>query len=77
MEAHIALVKDLLATGLTQQSLGKLLGKSQAWVGAVVAGKFADIKWSEGAALRQLHAERCQPKVGAGDTAPETHQEAT
>jgi predicted transcriptional regulator len=76
MKAHISLVKDLLASGLTQQSLGVLLGKSQAWVGAVLAGKFSDIKWSDGEALRKLHAERCQPKVGAGDTASETRQEA-
>lgn len=68
METHITLVKDLLAGGLTQQALGDLLGKSQAWVGAVLAGKYSDIKWSDGEALRKLHAERVN-KVGASDTA--------
>jgi hypothetical protein len=63
MEAHITLVKDLLAGGLTQQALGDLLGKSQAWVGAVLAGKYSDIKWSDGEALRKLHAERCPSAV--------------
>ena len=62
MEAHITLVKDLLAGGLTQQALGDLLGKSQAWVGAVLAGKYSDIKWSDGEALRRLHAARCTPE---------------
>lgn len=76
MDAHINLVKDLLASGLTQQALGDLLGKSQAWVGAVLANKYSDIKWADGEALRKLHAERCPPKVGAGDTAPEPHKEA-
>lgn len=66
MDTHITLVKDLLTSGLTQQALGDLLGKSQAWVGAVLAGKYSDIKWADGEALRKLHAERC-PKVGAGD----------
>lgn len=61
METHITLVKDLLAGGLTQQALGDLLGKSQAWVGAVLAGKYSDIKWSDGEALRKLHADRCHP----------------
>lgn len=75
METHITLVKDLLAGGLTQQALGDLLGKSQAWVGAVLAGKYSDIKWADGEALRKLHADRCQ-KVGADTTAPEPHQEA-
>lgn len=61
MDTHIALVKELLASGLTQQALGGLLGKSQAWVGAVLAGKFSDIKWSDGEELRRLHAERFPP----------------
>lgn len=63
---HISLAKDLLAGGLTQQQLGNLLGRSQAWVTALVAGKYSDIRWSDGEALRRLHAERCSaPKVHA------------
>ena len=60
------------AGGLTQQQLGNLLGRSQAWVTALVAGKYSDIRWSDGEALRRLHAERCH---AAPDMA-EPHQEA-
>ena len=56
-------MKALLADGLTQQALGELLGKSQAWVGTVLANKYSDIKWSDGEALRKLHAERFPENV--------------
>lgn len=58
MDDHKEIVRELLATGLTQKELGALLGKSQAWVGAVLAGKYFDLKWTEGQRLRALHAER-------------------
>lgn len=76
MKTHSTIVKDLLDTGLTQLQLGQMLGRSQGWVGAVLREEYGDIKWSEGDALRKLHADRC-PIVGAATTAPsETHQEA-
>lgn len=72
MNTHISLIRELLATGLTQKALGELLGKSQAWVGAVLAGKFDDIKWGDGEALRALHAERCGKPSPAPDDTPQT-----
>lgn len=59
------LIIDLQAAGLSQSAIGAELGKSQAWVCAVLAGQYADLKWSDGEALRKLHAA----KVGAGGTA--------
>lgn len=60
----ITLISDLSAAGMSQTAIGSALGKSQAWVCALAAGQYADIKWSDGEALRRLHAE----KLGAGDT---------
>ena len=60
-----SLISDLRAKGMSQQAIGAALGKSQAWVCAVIAGQYADLKWADGEKLRALHAE----KVGAGDTA--------
>lgn len=58
MNQHASLVQELLDSGLTQKQLGALLEKSQAWVGAVLAGKFSDVKWKDGEALRRLRSER-------------------
>lgn len=52
---------------MSQAAIGEALGKSQAWVSAVLKGQYDDLKWSDGEALRKLHAE----KVGAGDPAKE------
>lgn len=52
---------------MSQSAIGAAVGKSQAWVSAVGKGEYDDLKWSDGEALRKLHAE----KVGAGDTAKE------
>lgn len=43
---------------MSQQEVGAAIGKSQAWVSAVLAGQYADLKWSDGEKLRSLHAER-------------------
>lgn len=67
-----SLIADLQGAGMSQTAIGVTLGKSQAWVCAVGAGKYADLKWSDGEALRRLHAE----KVSPGDTPPEDHREA-
>lgn len=53
-----SLISDLQSKGLSQQAIGSLIGKSQAWVCAVAQGKYADLKWADGEALRSLHAER-------------------
>lgn len=66
------LITDLQAAGLSQIEIGRRLNKSQAWVSAAASGKYDDLKWTDGEALRILHAEI----VGAGDTATDTIQEA-
>jgi hypothetical protein len=65
MDEHKDLIRKLLNSGMTQAEVGKCLGKSQAWVCAVLAGEFKDIKWGEGIRLRQLVCERgIAPKTG-------------
>ena len=55
------LISEIRAQGLSQVELGRRIGRSQAWVAAVVAGKYNDVGWSDGEALRRLHAEVTQP----------------
>ncbi|MBI4997837.1 MAG: hypothetical protein HZC22_13285 [Rhodocyclales bacterium] len=62
-----SLIADLQGTGMSQTLIGAALGKSQAWVCAVAAGKYVDLKWSDGEALRRLHAA----KVSSTDTPEE------
>lgn len=59
------LIIDLQAAGLSQQAIGKAIGKSQAWVADVVRGRYDDLKWGDGEALRRLHAEQVTPKEEA------------
>lgn len=66
------LIANLQAAGFSQTEIGRRLNKSQAWVSAAASGKYDDLKWSDGEALRLLHAE----KVGTSTPAPEPHQEA-
>lgn len=56
-----SIIVDLQEAGMSQSAIGDVVGKSQAWVSAVVKGQYDDLKWSDGEALRKLHAE----KVGA------------
>lgn len=58
MKEHQELIKQLLAEGMTQAGIGAAIGKSQAWVGAVLAGSYGDIKWSDGIKLRNLAGAR-------------------
>lgn len=51
------IIQELQARGLSQAAIAKRLGKSQGWVSAVLTGQYADLKWSDGEALRFLHAE--------------------
>lgn len=59
------LISEIRTTDMSQADIGVALGKSQAWVADVAAGRYADLKWSDGEALLKLHAE----KVGAGEAA--------
>lgn len=58
MDEHINIIKSLLASGMTQAEIGAAIGRSQAWVSAVLGREFQDIKWQEGVKLRELHASR-------------------
>ena len=51
------LLQEIQATGLSQIDIGERIGRSQAWVSAAVAGKYQDLRWSDGEAIRSLHAE--------------------
>lgn len=51
------LISEILSKGLSQVDIGKRLGRSQAWVSAVVAGKYRDVGWTDGEAIRSLHRE--------------------
>lgn len=55
------LIAEIRETGLSQKEIGKLLGKSQAWVAAVCGGRYDDLKWADGEALRILHSEVTAP----------------
>lgn len=48
------LIEEIQATGLSQAEIARRLNKSQAWVSAVLAGKYEDLKWSDGQALIAL-----------------------
>lgn len=52
------LVSDIQNTGMTQAEIGRALGnKSQAWVADVLSGRYGDLKWADGQALRRLHGQ--------------------
>lgn len=58
MDEHINIIRSLIASGMTQAEIGAAIGRSQAWVSAVLGREFQDIKWQEGVKLRELHARR-------------------
>lgn len=64
MEEHQAIIRALMEAGMTQAEIGAAVGKSQAWVAAVLAGEFKDIKWGDGVRLREFAAHRA-PKPEA------------
>lgn len=65
------LITEIQAAGLSQLEIGRRLGKSQAWVSAAATGKYDDLKWSDGEALRVLHAEIIIPKIKTTETTQE------
>jgi hypothetical protein len=67
------------ASGMSQGAIGAAVGRSQAWVADIMSGRYGDVRWRDGEALRQLHAARtAQPtdQLGADDTAPITQEAA-
>ncbi|MBK8400012.1 MAG: helix-turn-helix domain-containing protein [Propionivibrio sp.] len=55
------IIREIQSSGLSQAQIGVRLGKSQAWVSATAAGKYDDLKWSDGQLLISLHVECCSP----------------
>lgn len=52
------LISEIRVHGrLSQVEIGQRIGRSQAWVAAVVAGKYRDVGWSDGESIRKLHAD--------------------
>ena len=51
------LIEEIQASGLSQAEIASRLGKSQAWVSAVLSGKYCDLKWSDGQSLIALRNE--------------------
>jgi hypothetical protein len=51
------LISEIRTRRLSQEEIGRRIGRSQAWVSALVGGKYHDIGWSDGEALRKLHLE--------------------
>lgn len=74
MEQFQRMIRELQDGGLSQKALGELIGKSQAWVGSVLSGHFKDLKWSDGEALRTLHANLCKPQTTTVSPAPTLEQ---
>lgn len=60
-----SIIAAIQAAGITQEEIGNEIGRSQAWVADVLRGRYSDLKWSDGEALRSLYAE----KVSASETA--------
>lgn len=55
------LINQLREAGMSQAEIGAAVGKSQAWVSAVTAGQYDDLKWRDGEALRALHTAKVSP----------------
>lgn len=66
------LMADLQALGVSQAEIARHIGKSQGWVSAVATGKYIDVKWSDGEALRKFHEGKGRDAVAVspGNTAP-------
>ena len=57
------LISDLQAAGMSQSAIGDEIGKSQAWVSAVLKADYGDLKWSDGEALIALHRKHCRRRA--------------
>lgn len=49
------LLNELREAGMSQAEIAKELGRSQAWVSAVCAGDFHDLKWADGQRILEMH----------------------
>lgn len=51
------LILEIMEAGMTQMQIADHVGRSQAWVSAVALGKYSDLRWADGEALKAVHAE--------------------
>jgi len=51
------LIQEIQQAGMSQTEIGERIGRSQAWISAAASGKYQDVRWADGQALRKLHAE--------------------
>ncbi len=65
MKSHQEYLAEIAASGLTQEEIGSRLGKTQSWVSAAMRGVYADLKWLDGQAIRELHAQVCRTEKAA------------
>lgn len=57
------LISKLIDSGHSQVEIGQRIGRSQAWVSAVYAGKYKDVSWSDGQALIKLAGESVETRA--------------
>ena len=60
------IISEIRAKGFSQAEIGRCICRSQAWVAALVAGKYKDVAWSDGQALLALHSKVCNSDSGQG-----------
>ena len=49
------LISEIQACGYSQAAIGKDLGRSQVYIADIAKGRYSDLKWADGQALRRLH----------------------
>ena len=52
------LIAELQSFGMTQVEIGLVIDKSQPWVADIVSGRYGDLKYADGVALKRLHAKK-------------------
>lgn len=57
------LLQEIQGEGLSQEEIGDRIGRSQAWVSAASSGKYLDLRWADGEAIRKLHAKVCSKRA--------------
>jgi len=53
------LLNELRESGMSQAEIARELGRSQAWVSAVCAGDFRDLKWADGQRILDMLRVKC------------------
>lgn len=59
------LIQEIQQSGISQEEIGESIGRSQAWVSAAAKGKYQDLRWADGEAIRKLHSKVLKAKKAA------------